>query len=66
MVLLLYPALAFLQFQNKDDANIVLLASPRPWRRQKAFAAATIIIICSNGSWSAMIGDCPTPTLELH
>ena len=57
MVLLLHPTVAFLQIQNKDNENIVLLAPPCPWRQRKAFAAATAIIICSNGSRCAMIGE---------
>ena len=33
MIWVLHPALPFLQIQNKNNDNIVLLAPPRPWRR---------------------------------
>ena len=55
-VLLSPPALAFLQIQNKDNDDIVLLAPPRPWRRRKCFAVAAAIIICSKGSMPVVNG----------
>ena len=50
MMLRLHPALPFLQIQNKDNGNIVLLAPPRPWRRRRRFTAALLTAIKSNRS----------------
>ena len=56
MVLFLHPALKFLQIQNKDNDDIVLLAPPRPWLRRKCSAAAAVAAICSNGPLLLMNG----------
>ena len=56
MVTRLHPALPFLQIQNKDNDNIVLLAPPRPWRRQRRFTAAVFTAIESNKSRTGLNG----------
>ena len=44
-VSLVPPDLAFVQIKNKENEEIVLLSSPRPWRRRKCFAAAVATTI---------------------
>ena len=55
-VLLSPPGLAFLQIQNKDNDDIVVLAPPRPLRQRRCFAAATFIAIALNGSRPVVYG----------
>ena len=40
----------FLQIHNNDNGSVVVLALPRPSRRRRCFAAATLIAIVLNGS----------------
>ena len=54
--MLLPPGLAFLQIQNKDNDDIVVLAPPRPWRQRRCSAAATLISIALNGSRPIVYG----------
>ena len=47
LCLLIY--IVFLQIQNKNNDDIVLLAPPRPWQRRKCFAAEVATAVCLNG-----------------
>ena len=55
-VLLSLPDLAFLQIQNKDNDDNVVLVPPRPWRQQRCSTAATLIAIALNGSMPVVYG----------
>ena len=73
--------MTFSQVHNDDNGSVVVLAPPCLWRRQRCFAAATLIAIALNGprpvmygtyknrwrrGWSRLYTHRPAPDHELY